>query len=70
MNSDQGFKSALAIAGVLMLLYVCYGLSQAPRRAKVRAQRIHTVNAAPGMVLVFKTNNAPAPVSTSPNTKN
>ncbi len=66
MNTDHGLKRTLAIAGVLILLYVCYGLSQAPRRAKVRAQRIHTVNAAPSMVLVFRTNNAPAPGSASP----
>ncbi len=44
-------KRVLAIAGVLILLYVCYGVSQAPRRAKVRAQRIQAMNAAPSMVL-------------------
>ncbi len=68
MSTDQSFKRALAIAGVLILLYICYGLSQAPGRAKVRAQRIHALNAAPSMVLVFKTNNAPAPVNTLPTT--
>ncbi len=69
MSTDRGLKRALAIAGVLIFLYVCYGLSQAPRRPKARAQRTHTVNAAPNMALVFKANNPPAPVTTLPKTE-
>jgi len=65
MNAKRARKSALGLMGVLMLLYVAYGLTHPPRD-KARAQRITAVNAAPRVSMTFSTSDLPASADVLP----
>jgi len=60
MNAKRAWKRALAVAGVLLLLYIGYSLFPNPAKVKGRAQRITGVNAAPRLSISFTVSNAPA----------
>jgi hypothetical protein len=63
MDAKRIPKSALGIAGVLVLLYLGYGVNH-PVRAGF--QRMSAVNEAPPVAVSFDLSNAP--VGTYPNT--
>jgi hypothetical protein len=61
----RALNAVLVLTGILMLLYIGYGLTH-PEKPKGRAQRINSVNSAPRITLILSNPVAPPNI---PNTK-
>ncbi len=59
MDIQNVWKRTLVVFGVLMVLYLAYGLTERPKQ-QYRAHRITAINKAPTVSITFSTSNMPA----------